>query len=153
MILSGSDSTIQLGSIETQEDNTIDTNNIVRSATEAAIEMKATDLTIIDVRNRTSLCDWFILCNGTNPRQIRAIADHILRTFKKDLGMNPMGVEGTTGKKWVLIDLGDVIVHVFDQNMRGYYDLDGLWIDAPKVHPSEFGIEDVPMDALEYALP
>ena len=153
MILSESESTINLGSTEIQEDITIDTENIVRSAAEAAIEMKATELTIIDVRDRTSLCDWFILCNGTNPRQIRAIADHILRTFKKELGLNPVGVEGTTGKKWVLIDLGDVIVHVFDQNMRGYYDLDGLWIDAPKVHPCEFGIEDVPHEALEYALP
>ena len=153
MILSESESTINTGSTEIQEDITIDTENIVRSAAEAAIAMKATELTIIDVRDRTSLCDWFILCNGTNPRQIRAIADHILRTFKKELGLNPVGVEGTTGKKWVLIDLGDVIVHVFDQNMRGYYDLDGLWIDAPKVHPSEFGIEDVPHEALEYALP
>jgi len=115
--------------------------------------MKATELTILDVRGRTSICDWFILCNGSNSRQIHAIADSILRLSKNDLGIQPMGVEGAAGKKWVLIDLGDVIVHIFDQNMRGYYDLDGLWIDAPRVSPQEFGIEDVPAEALEYALP
>jgi len=115
--------------------------------------MKATELTIIDVRERTSLCDWFVLCNGSNSRQIQAIAHNILRLFKKDLEIQPVGVEGTSSKKWVLIDLGDVIVHVFDQNMRGYYDLDGLWIDAPRVQPADLGIENVPQDALEYALP
>ena len=153
MILRESDSTIYVGPISALEEITIDTEHIVRAATEAAIEMKATELTIIDVRDRTSLCDWFILCNGSNSRQIRAIADHILRLFKKDLGIEPVGVEGAGGKKWVLIDLGDVIVHVFDQNMRGYYDLDALWIDAPRVHPSDLGIENVPQEALEYALP
>ena len=125
----------------------------MRAATEAALEMKATELTIIDVRERTSLCDWFVLCNGSNSRQIQAIADHILRLFKKEMGIQPVGVEGASGQKWVLIDLGDVIVHVFDQNMRGYYDLDGLWIDAPRVHPSDLGIDNVPQEALEYALP
>jgi len=142
-----------MGSLGTQEEITIDTQHIVRAATQAAIDMKASELTIIDVRDRTSLCDWFILCNGSSSRQIHAIADHILRLFKKDLGIQPVGVEGTSGKKWILIDLGDVIVHVFEQNMRGYYDLDGLWIDAPRVHPSTLGIDDVPPEVLEYALP
>ena len=53
----------------------------------------------------------------------------------------------------MLIDLGDVIVHVFDQHMRGHYDIDGLWIDAPRVAPEELGIEDVPPDVLGFALP
>jgi ribosome-associated protein len=153
LIHTHSDNTIILDSPAIQEDIPIDTDNIVRAAAEAAIEMKATELTILDVRGRTSICDWFILCNGSNSRQIHAIADTLLKLFKKDLGIQPIGIEGTSGSKWVLIDLGDVIVHVFEQNMRGYYDLDGLWIDAPRVSPADLGIENVPEEALGYALP
>ena len=132
---------------------TIETQNIVRAVAEAAIEMKATELTIVDVRGRTSFADWFVLCNGNNSRQLKAIAENIVRTCKGGQGLQPMGVEGGGTDRWVLIDLGDVIVHVFDQNMRGYYDLDGLWIDAPRVAPGDLGIEDVPAEALGYALP
>ena len=99
------------------------------------------------------MCDWFVLCNGTNPRQCSAIADRVIQSFKQEGGTNPMGVEGNSSTKWVLIDLGDVIVHVFDQHMRGHYDIDGLWIDAPRVAPEELGIEDVPPDVLGFALP
>jgi ribosome-associated protein len=125
----------------------------VRSAVKAAIDMKATDLKILDLRGRTSFCDWFILCNGTNSRQLQAISEHILREFKKELNLNPLGVEGTRSSKWVLIDLGDVIVHVFEREMRGYYDLDGLWSDALSVTPEDLGIEDIPPEATGHALP
>ena len=131
----------------------IDTEKIVRAVAEAAIEMKATELTIVDVSGRTSFTDWFVLCNGSNSRQLKAIAEHIVCTCKGEQGLQPMGVEGGGEDKWVLIDLGDVIVHVFDQHMRGYYDLDGLWIDAPRVSPEELGIQDVPAEVLGYALP
>ena len=154
MIPSKITSTIKIRQGEArQEDNTIDTENIVRAAVEAAIEMKATELKILDVRGRTSFCDWFVLCNGNNSRQMQAISDNILRQFKKGMGLNPMGVEGTRSNKWVLIDLGDVIVHVFERDMRGYYDLDGLWSDAPTVTPEELGIDDVPAYVVGYALP
>ena len=132
---------------------TIDTETIVKAVAEAAIEMKATELTIIDVRGRTSFTDWFVLCNGTNPRQLKAIAEQVVRTCKAEDGLQPVGVEGGGTDKWVLVDLGDVIVHIFDQHMRGYYDLDGLWIDAPRVAPEDFGIENVPAEALSFALP
>ena len=132
---------------------TIDTETIVKAVAEAAIEMKATELTIIDVRGRTSFTDWFVLCNGTNPRQLKAIAEQVVRTCKAEDGLQPVGVEGGGTDKWVLVDLGDVIVRIFDQHMRGYYDLDGLWIDAPRVAPEDFGIENIPAEALSFALP
>ena len=132
---------------------TIDTENIVKTVAEAAIEMKATELSIVDVRGRTSFADWFILCNGSNSRQLKAIAEKIILACKGTDGIQPMGIEGGGTDKWVLIDLGDVIVHVFDQHMRGYYDLDGLWIDAPRLAPQDLGIEHVPAEALGYALP
>lgn len=153
MILDPTPGTIKIESEDNREETTIDTQNIVRAAAEAAIEMKATDLAILDVRGRTSFCDWFLLCNGSNSRQLSAIADHILKTFKSEDGGQPLGVEGGSNNKWVLIDLGDVIVHVFDQQMRGYYDLDGLWIDAPRVTPEDLGIEGVPPKEFGYALP
>ena len=132
---------------------TIDTETIVKAVAEAAIEMKATELTIIDVRGRTSFTDWFVLCNGTNPRQLKAIAEQVVRTCKAEDGLQPVGVEGGGTDKWVLVDLGDVIVHIFDQHMRGHYDLDGLWIDAPRVAPEDFGIQNIPAEALSFALP
>jgi ribosome-associated protein len=153
LILDPTTGTIHPGTELARKENTIDTQQIVRIAAEAAIEMKASEITIIDVRGRTSLCDWFLLCNGSSSRQLSAIADRILKTFKQDPNFQSVGMEGGSGTKWVLIDLGDVIVHVFDQHMRGHYDLDGLWIDAPRVAPHELGIEDVPPEALGFALP
>ena len=136
-----------------QGDTTIDTERLVRTIAETAIEMKATELTIVDVRGRTSVADWLVFCNGSNPRQLRAIADEMVRTCKASFDLGRISVEGSGTDKWVLLDLGDVVVHIFDQHMRGHYDLDGLWIDAPKVTPQELGIEDVPPEALSYALP
>jgi ribosome-associated protein len=123
-----------------QEDSTIDTQSIVRLAAEAALEKKATELTLLNVEGLTSFCDWFILCNGSNSRQIQAIAQGIVDHLKSQ-GVKPLGVEGMKQSKWILIDLGDILVHVFDETMRGYYDLDGLWVDAPRVPPAELGIE------------
>jgi ribosome-associated protein len=139
--------------LDTTGVHTIDTENIVRAVAQAAIDMKATELSIIDVRGRTSIADWFVICNGNNSRQLRAIANHIVITCKGENGVNPMGVEGSGTDKWVLVDLGDVVVHIFDRHMRGHYDIDGLWIDAPRVDPHDLGIEDVPEEALGYALP
>ena len=126
--------------LTTPEENTIDTESIVRIAAEAALDKKATDLTLLHVEGLTSFCDWFVLCNGSNSRQIQAIGQGIVDSLKAE-GHKPLGVEGMTKSKWILIDLGDILVHVFDESMRGYYDLDGLWVDAPRVAPSKLGIE------------
>jgi len=126
-----------------QEDSTIDTHTIVRIAAEAALDKKATELTLLDVGGLTSFCDWFILCNGSNTRQIQAIGQAIVRSLK-ERGVQPLGIEGMEQSRWILIDLGDVLVHVFDEPMRGYYDLDGLWADAPRVALGDIGIEEPP---------
>lgn len=112
----------------------------MRLATQAALDKKAEDLVVLDVQGRVSYCDWFILCNGTSNRQVQAIANHVVESLKK-LGVRPMGVEGLPSARWVLIDLGDVVLHVFEEPLRGYYDLDGLWIDARRVGLDELGIE------------
>ena len=106
----------------------------------AAAEKKARDLLILDVRGRASYTDWFVICSGATARQTRAIADAVVEALQTDAG-EPLGVEGLTSARRVLIDGGDVVVHVFEDSQRGYYDLEGLWIDAPRTTPADLGIE------------
>jgi ribosome-associated protein len=73
-----------------------------------------------------------MICHGTNRRQVRAIAEGIVEDLRA-LGARPIGVEGLDASRWVLIDYGDVVIHVFDEAMRGFYDLDALWGDAPRL--------------------
>jgi ribosome-associated protein len=107
----------------------------------AALEKKAEGLVVLDVRGLVSYCDWFVLCNGTNNRQVSAIALHLLDTARTTPNLELLGVEGQETGRWVLIDCGDVIVHVFHEPLRGYYDLDGLWPDAPRLTATEI-VED-----------
>ena len=89
-------------------------------------------MTILDLRGASSFCDSFLICTATNRRHARAIAEGILEDLRL-AGQRPIGVEGMDASRWVLIDFGDVLVHVFDEPMRGFYDLDGLWADARRV--------------------
>lgn len=98
----------------------------------SAFNKKAEDIVVLDVSKLVSYCDYFILCNSSNSRQAAAIADGVQTDLKK-LGEQPLGIEGLESCRWVLIDYGDVLMHVFDEPLRNYYDLDGLWVDAPKV--------------------
>lgn len=113
------------GAIQAQEP-------VLRTAA-AAIEKKAEDPVILDVRGIVSYCDYFLLFSGTNRRHVRAIADHVLEALKKDQELVPMGVEGLESCRWVLLDFGAFVVHVFDEELRSFYDLEGLWADAPRL--------------------
>jgi ribosome-associated protein len=73
--------------------------------------------------------------------------------LKSELGVTPLGVEGLRQGRWILIDLGDIIVNIFDEPMRSYYDLDGLWLDAKKVSPEDLGLSEGPPAARELANP
>lgn len=73
-----------------------------------------------------------MVCHASNRRQVRAIAEGVVEDLRK-LGVRPLGVEGLDASRWVLLDFGDLLVHVFDEPMRGFYDLDGLWGDAPRL--------------------
>jgi ribosome-associated protein len=96
----------------------------------AAFEMKAERLVALDVRALTSYADTFVLMTGRSDRHVRAIADSIIESFKAE-GEKPLGVEGHDEGRWILIDLGDVIAHVFQSDVREEYDLERLWSDAP----------------------
>jgi len=126
-----------------QEEAIIASVDIPRLIIRAAMEKKAEDLAILDVNGRTSYCDLFIICNGANHRQVKAIAENVLETLRKEAGARPVGVEGLESGRWVLVDYGDVVLHVFESTLRGYYDLDGLWMDAPRLSPESLGMREI----------
>jgi len=99
---------------------------------EAALDRKAVDLVALDVSGLTSYADTFIIATATSDRHARAIADAI-REAEAVIGAKPLGVEGYDEARWVLIDLGDVIVHVFLAEVREAYDLERLWSDAQPI--------------------
>ena len=98
----------------------------------AALGKKAIGLVALDVRELTSIADVFIILSGRSNRQVSAIAEYIQIDLKKH-GIKPLSVEGKKEGHWVLIDYGHVIIHVFYEPVRSFYDLEGLWIDAKKI--------------------
>ncbi|MBI2384204.1 MAG: ribosome silencing factor [Gammaproteobacteria bacterium] len=93
----------------------------------AAVEdLKALDIKVLDVRSLTSIADWMVICTGTSNRHVKAIADNVVEKAK-ERGTRPRGVEGTQQSEWVLVDLGDVIVHVMQAQTRAFYQLEKLW--------------------------
>lgn len=93
---------------------------------EALDDMKARDIKVLNVAEISGFTDYMIICTANSNRQVKAIADNVALEAKK-LGHPPRGVEGTTVAEWVLIDLGDIIVHVMQQNARDFYQLEKLW--------------------------
>ena len=98
----------------------------------AVMGKKALDIVVLDVSGLTSLADSFIICSGRSNRQVSAIADYI-RTDLKKQGVAPLSVEGLQEGHWVLMDYGDIVIHVFYDDVRRFYDLEGLWSDAPRI--------------------
>ncbi len=96
-------------------------------------EKKARDVRILDLRGRVDYTDLLLLCTARSARQARAVADGIRQAAKSELKQLPRSVEGQTSGRWVLVDFGDVVVHIFEESMRGFYDLDGIWSDAPNL--------------------
>jgi ribosome-associated protein len=98
----------------------------------AAVDLKAENLVALDVREVTSFTDVFILATGGSDRHVRAIADAVEEAVE-ELGERPLGIEGYDEGRWLLLDLGDVIVHVFQRDVREHYDLERLWSEAPRL--------------------
>ena len=99
---------------------------------EASLEMAAEEVVAIYVGNAVSFADVFVICTGRSDRQVRSIADAIEEAVVKH-GERPLGIEGYDEGRWVLMDFADVIVHIFQQEVRRHYDLERLWSDAPKL--------------------
>lgn len=99
----------------------------------AAMDKKAFDLAILDMRSLVAYTDVFVIASARNRRQVQAIADELRKVGKEKFGILPSATEGLEAARWVCVDFGSVVVHVFDEPLRGFYDLDGLWRDAPRL--------------------
>lgn len=102
-------------------------------ALEAALDKKALEPVVLDLSGQSSYTDYILLVSGRSDRHVQNIADGVLESFAVELGRKPLGSEGHTDGRWVLIDFGEIVVHVFYHPMREFYDLEGLWCDAPRV--------------------
>jgi ribosome-associated protein len=96
------------------------------------LERKAVDPILLDVGKLTSIADFFIISSGNSSRQVQAITQHIQQKMREE-GFRPSGVEGEQEGQWVLMDYGDVVIHIFYQPVREFYDLEGLWNEAPRI--------------------
>ena len=105
----------------------------VRLAVAAALDKKAFDLDVLNVGKLTSIADYFILSSATSERQAQAISDNVLEKLRDEMKLKPLLVEGTTPGRWILLDFGDFIFHIFTEDCRRFYGLERLWGDAPNV--------------------
>jgi len=106
------------------------------------MERKAIDPVMFEVTQLTSISDYFLIASGSSSRQVQAIARHPRKRMREE-GFRAYGIEGEQEGHWVLMDYGDVVVHLFYQPNREFYDLEGLWIEAPRVNLEDENTGDV----------
>lgn len=109
-----------------------DSRRTAIAAARAALEKKAEEVLVLDLRGVSGYTDFLVIGSGSSDRQIEAIADGVEKELKSQ-GHRAVGTEGQRGGRWVLLDFGDVVVHVFHRDERMHYDLEGLWADAPRI--------------------
>lgn len=114
------------------------TKTTARKVVGFALDKKASDVALLDVRKITTVADFFIICSGSSETQVKAIADNVIEEAE-GYGLTVHHVEGYESLRWVLIDMSEIVVHVFKPNVRSYYQLERLWGDAPV---DRFGEED-----------
>lgn len=102
-------------------------------AARTADAKKATDIVILEVGEVLAIAGYFVVCSAPNPRLVRTIADEIEAAAKHELGRPPVRHEGRDQQQWILIDYGDVIVHVFHEEQREFYEIERLYLDVPKI--------------------
>lgn len=95
-------------------------------------DKKAQDITILELKDLTIITDYFVICSAESTTQVKALTEYVEETMKQ-YGYIPYGIEGFSYAHWVLMDYGDVIVHIFLEDTRRYYDLERLWLDAPRI--------------------
>lgn len=96
------------------------------------MDKKAKEVHVLDLKDLTTITDYFVICSGESTTQVKAIAEQIKEKFK-EVNIKPLSIEGLPYSHWVLIDYGDVIVHIFEEETRMFYELEKLWIDAERI--------------------
>ncbi|MCE5364586.1 ribosome silencing factor [Pseudomonas sp. 32.2.56] len=112
---------------------------LVKLAVAALEEIKAQDITTIDVRGKTSITDFMLIASGTSSRHVKSLVDNVLEKAKEQ-GVRPLGSEGLDSGEWALLDLGDIVVHVMLPTARQFYDLERLWQGAEQTR-AQFSAE------------
>lgn len=116
--------------------STVDTTEsraVALAAAGAAADKKATDIRVLEVGDLFGITDYFVICSASNERLLSAVVDEVGQRLKTDLSRMPRRREGTRETGWMLLDYGDVVVHLFSDEQRAYYDLERLWSDAPQL--------------------
>lgn len=108
-----------------------DPRDLAREICAVAAAKKATDIRVVDLRPAVTYTDWFVIATGRSVRQAKAVAEGVREALKRDFRVLPGRVEGAAEGKWILLDFGSVVVHVFTPETREHYDLDRLWGDLP----------------------
>ncbi len=110
---------------------TVSTDVLLTNIIKGIEEVKGNDIDILDLRDiDNAVCDYFVICNGTSNTQVNAIVNSIQKTVSKEIKDKPWHVEGTDNAEWVLMDYVSIVVHVFQKEIREYYNIEGLWGDA-----------------------
>jgi ribosome-associated protein len=109
---------------------TADSATLIDTITEALLEKKAKDITVLDVRGLTTLTDYFIVCHGTSDTQIGALASSVSQKTKKELGEGEWRKEGLEARRWIILDYVNVVVHIFSKEKREFYGIERMWNDA-----------------------
>src|SRR5512132_2594880 len=105
---------------------------IALAAAEAARDKQATDVVVLDVADLLSITDYFVICSASSGRQLKTVIEAVEERVRNELDLRPTRREGDTDAGWLLLDYVDVVVHVFGEDERAYYDLERLWSDAPR---------------------
>lgn len=106
-------------------------NQLITLILKGIEDVKGQNIDILDLREiENTVCDYFIICNGTSNTQVNAIVNSIQKVVSKEINEKPWHVEGTDNAEWVLMDFVNIVVHVFQKHIREYYDIEGLWGDA-----------------------
>ncbi len=117
----------------------VETLEIIRTAARAAADKKAFEIVALEVSQLTSYTDSLLICSGGSDRQVGAISEEIQRRLR-DSGRKPLHVEGASRSDWVLMDYGEIVVHIFTEERRAFYGLENLWGDAPRLDEEALGI-------------
>jgi ribosome-associated protein len=114
------------------DDRIVGTRDVAVVAARAAAEKQAEDIVVLDVHELIVITDFFVICSGTSDRQVKTVVEEVEKELR-ERGLRPVRREGEQEARWVLLDYVDVVVHVFAEEERDYYDLERLWRDAPRV--------------------
>ena len=106
---------------------------LAQAAAQVAVELQGEDVVILDMRDQTTWFDYFVLATGTSRRQLHAMSEEIDHKLEDEMGDQRMGIEGYRESRWIVLDYGTVVIHLFDEETRRYYSLETLWGDARQV--------------------